>query len=64
MAHQVVFAKEEVQLVRIQRCAILQVDVHGVQRDVQVAAPVVHLGDVRLDQRIVNGQGVKAEDVG
>ena len=64
MAHQVVLAQEEVELVRTQRAPVLQVQVDGMEGDVQVGAPVVDLGDVRLDQRVVHRQGVEAESLG
>src|SRR3972149_4458504 len=61
MGDQVRGAQESVNLMCGERRLAGGVIVDGVDRHVQVLAPVVELGDVRLLQGVVDGQGVKPE---
>ncbi len=60
---QVIRPEEGVELVRRERVLGLRVVLDGMDRQVKVVAPVVELGHVRFLQRVVDGQGVEAEDL-
>jgi hypothetical protein len=61
MRDDVVLPQKDIQLERFQPAGVVAAESDGVQDEIHVLVPIVHLGHVRFLQRVVHRQGMESE---